>query len=298
MRLRTRLCLRGSTPNMSGSISAETRMLRCFPGGKLTVVGSHRSSVVAPAVAPETSTRRVTNVTPSCIRRSNGDEPQYIVGDDLVADGEAVRRHPRPKRWYPPPRRQVEHLRPPSQTIVGPLADLDRPEGSKLGGVRVAPATRAGAELGWAAGRTKPLGKPYSTSVECRETPANVNFGGLVEHMFRSQRPPAATGTVFAAGSSPSTLWATIWSLTARLCDAILGQSGGIHRHAGRSTSAPPSQTIVGPLADLDRPEGSKLGGVRVAPATRAGAELGWAAGRTKPLGKPYSTSVECRETP
>ena len=97
-------------------------------------------------------------------------QPQYTLGDGVAADGEAVRRHPRPQRWYPPPHRQ-EHLRPPSQTVVGPLADLDRPEGSKLGGVRVAPATRAGAELGWAAGRTKPLGKPYSTSVECRETP-------------------------------------------------------------------------------------------------------------------------------
>jgi hypothetical protein len=69
--------------------------------------------------------------------------------------------------------------------------------------------------------------------------PANVTLGGLVEHILRSQRPPAATGTVFAAGSSPSTLWATALPLTARLCDAIPGHSGGIHRHTGRSTSAP-----------------------------------------------------------
>ena len=90
----------------------------------------------------------------------------------------------------------------------------------------------AGSGPGTVAGALGPVGAPLSELTLDREhyipsfsTAEMSTLEGLVERISRSQRPPAATGTELAAGSSPSTLWATIWLLVARLCDATLGKA-------------------------------------------------------------------------
>ena len=75
----------------------------------------------------------------------------------------------------------------------------------------------AGSGPGTVAGALGPVGAPLSELTLDREhyipsfsTAEMSTLEGLVERILRSQRPPAATGTELAAGSSPSTLWARV----------------------------------------------------------------------------------------